>query len=49
MEDLRELMVQYVETEIGVLIRDEGLGALMIEDGGCLLGDFLRVVRRRLG
>ena len=47
-ENLRKLMVQYVETEMGMLIRDLGLEALMIEDGGCLLGDFLCVMRRRL-
>ena len=47
-DDLRTLMTQYIEIEVGTLIKDEGLGDLMIEDGGCMLADFLKVMRKRL-
>ena len=48
MDDLRTLMVQYIEIEVGILIKDEELGELMIEEGGSMLADFLKVMRKRL-
>ena len=47
-DDLRTLMIQYIEIEIGTLIKDEGLSDLMIQDGGCMLADFLKVMRKKL-
>lgn len=47
-DDLRTLMVQYIEIEVGTLIKDDELGELMIQDGGCMLADFLKVMRKRL-
>ena len=48
MEDLRTLMTQYVDSEVETLIKDENLGKHLMEDGGALLEDFLKVARRRL-
>ena len=47
-EDLRTLIMQYVSYEMDTLIDDEGFKDLMIENGGPLLGDFLRMVGRRI-
>ena len=47
-DNLRTLMVQYIEIEVGTLIKDEGLAKLMIQDEGCMLTDFLKVMRKRL-
>ena len=47
-DDLRTLMVQYIEIEVDTLVEDEGLGDLMIQEGGCMLADFLKVMRKRL-
>ena len=49
MEDLRTLMIHYVESEFRALVRDEGLGVYLLEDNREFLEDFLRVVRKRLG
>ena len=48
-ENLRTLLTDYMETEIETLIEDEGLGELMIEDGGPMLADFLKMMRKKLG
>lgn len=47
-EDLRTLLTQYMEVEIDTLIKDEDLQGLMIEDGGPLLADLMKVVRNKL-
>ena len=47
-EDSRTLMTQYVESEVGTLVKDEDLGDLLIEDGGPMLADLLKVMRKRL-
>lgn len=47
-QNLRTLMSEYIEVEIGTLIHDEGLGDLLLEDGGPMLAEFLKVTRRKL-
>ena len=47
-EDLRTLMTQYMEIEIATLIKDEVLEEVMIQDGGPLLGDVMKVLRGKL-
>ena len=44
--NLRTLVTRYVEAEIETLIQDDTLGTLIIEDGGTLLSDFLKVMRK---
>ena len=47
-EDLRTLLTQYMEAEIDILIKGEELQELMIEDGGPLLGELMKVMRKKL-
>ncbi len=47
-EDLRTLTTHYVGYEMDMLMRDENFKALMIEDGGPLLRDFMGMVRKRI-
>lgn len=47
-EDMRTLMTQYVGSEMDTLIHDRDLKKLMIEDGGALLSDFMKMVGRRI-
>ena len=47
-EDMRTLMTQYLGLEMDTLIRDEDFKDLMIKDGGALLGDFMRMVGKRI-
>lgn len=46
-EDVRNLVTQYVGYEMGMLIKDPAFGDLIIKDGGDLLGDILRMVGQR--
>lgn len=46
-EDVRNLVTQYVGYEMGMLIRDPAFGDLIIKDGGDLLGDILRMLGQR--
>ena len=48
MEDLRTLMKQYVESEIDSLLEDDDLGDHLMGTEGAILGDFLKIVRKRL-
>ena len=47
-EDMRTIMTDYIGFEMDILMKDKEFGDLMIEDGGALLGDFLKMVKRRL-
>ena len=47
-EDMRTVLKHYVGFEMDDLMKDKGFGDLMIEDGGALLGDFLKMVEQRL-
>ncbi|MCJ1473682.1 hypothetical protein MMC13_002333 [Lambiella insularis] len=44
--DLRTLLRHYVGYEMGLLMGDEEFKELMIEDGGALLSDFFRMVKK---
>jgi hypothetical protein len=47
-EDLRTLLKLHVGYEMDTLMEDEGFRDLMIEEGGALLGDFMKMVMRRI-
>lgn len=47
-EDLRTLLRDYVGYEMSVLMQDEEFSDLMIEDGGPLLHDFMKMVAKRI-
>ena len=47
-EDMRTVLTDYVGFEMDILMRDRNFRDLMIEDGGPLLGDFLKMVEQRL-
>ena len=47
-EDLRTLLTHYVGYEMDMLMKDESFRDLMIADGGALLGDFMKMVMKRL-
>lgn len=47
-EDLRTLTTHYVGYEMDTLMKDENFKALMIEDGGPLLGEFMGMVGKRI-
>lgn len=47
-EDLRSLLTDYMGMEMAILVRDEEFKTLLLEDGGALLGDFLKMVGKRL-
>ena len=48
-EPLRALLTQYMGCEIGVLARDGEFQKSLLEDGGAMLGDFLKMVVDRIG
>ena len=48
-EDMRTVLKHYVGFEMDTLMKDDDFGDLMIEDGGALLGDFLKMVEQRIG
>lgn len=48
-EDMRTILRHYVAFEMDTLMKDNDFGDLMIEDGGALLGDFLKMVEQRIG
>ena len=45
-EGIRELMMQYVGYEMDTLVDDEDFKNLLIEDGGPLLGEFMKMAGR---
>ena len=47
-EDMRTLMTHYVGYEMDTLMKDDDFRDLMIEDGGALLGDFMKMVGKRI-
>lgn len=46
--DLRNVLTIYIGYEMDTLMKDEDFRDVMIEDGGPLLGDFMRMVRKRI-
>ena len=47
-EDMRTVLKDYVGFEMDILMKNNDFRDLMIEDGGALLGDFLKMVGKRL-
>ena len=47
-EDLRTLLTQYMGFEMGALMKDEEFRDVMIDDGGAMLGDFMKMVLKRI-
>lgn len=47
-EDLRTVLTQYMEAEIDTLIKNEDLQELMLQDGGPLLAELMKVMRKKL-
>ena len=47
-KDLRSVLKEYMSCEMDTLIKDSTFKELMFEDGGALLGDFMRAVERRI-
>ena len=47
-EDLRALMTDYLGYEMDTLMDDENFKDLMNEDGGTLLGDYMKMVAKRI-
>ena len=47
-KDLRTLLRDYIEYEMSVLMKDEDFQGFMIEDGGPLLQDFVKMVAKRI-
>ena len=47
-EDLRTILTEYMEMEIDTLIKDEELQELMIQDGGPLLAQLMKAMRKKL-
>ena len=47
-EALRALLVYYIGLEMDILVKAPEFKELLLEDGGALLGDFLRMVGKRI-
>lgn len=47
-EDLRTLLIDFVSYEMSMLMQDEAFNELIIEDGGSLLADFMKMVALRI-
>ena len=47
-EDMRTVLKHYVGFEMDILMKDNDFGDLMIEDGGALLRDFMKMVEQRI-
>ena len=48
-EDMRTVLKHYIGFEMDTLMKDNEFGDFMIEDGGALLRDFLKMVEQRIG
>ena len=48
-EDMRTLLRLYMGYEMDTLMKDAGFRNVMIDDGGALLDDFMKMVRKRIG
>ena len=47
-EDLRSVLKEYMSCEMDTLMKDSAFKELMFEDGGALLGDFMKAVEERI-
>ena len=47
-EDMRTVLKHYVGFEMDILMKNNDFGDLMIEDGGALLRDFMKMVEQRI-
>ena len=47
-DEMRMLLTHYVGVEMDTLMKDEGFKDLMIEDNGAMLGDFFKMVLKRI-
>ena len=47
-EDLRSVLKEYMSCEMDTLMKDSAFKELMFEDGGALLGDFMKAVNGRI-
>ena len=47
-KDLRTLLTDYVEYEMKLLMKDKKFNDVIIEEGGALLDDFMRMVAKRI-
>ena len=47
-EGLRRLLTHYVGSEMAILAKDTGFKALLLEERGAVLGDFLSMVVKRV-
>ena len=47
-KDLRSVLKEYMSCEMDNLMKDSTFKELMFEDGGALLGDFMKAVERRI-
>lgn len=47
-EDLRTLLIHYVDYEIDTLMKDEEFNEVMVENGGPLLGDVVSMLAKRI-
>ena len=47
-EDLLTILTQYMEAEVDILIKDESLQEVMLQDGGPLLADLMKVIRMKI-
>lgn len=47
-EDLRNVLTSYIGYEMDTLMGDDDFRDLMVEDGGPLLGDFMKMVKKRI-
>ena len=48
-EDMRTVLKHYIGFEMDILMKNEDFGHVIIEDGGALLRDFLKMVEQRIG
>ena len=47
-DDLRSVLTAYMSCEMDTLMKDSAFKELMFEDGGALLGDFMKAVEKRI-
>ena len=47
-EDLRTMLIAYMSYEVDTLMKDTAFKDLMVEDGGALLGDFIKIMEKRI-
>lgn len=47
-EDIRTMLTAYMSYEVDTLMKDKAFKDLMVEDGGALLGEFIKVMEKRI-